>query len=136
MPIFEKVKYKKEREVNFCGLTLCHYGEKEYPLHKERYFELFPKKSYLASFLDLILSETNNEYDFVILCRVNAIGESYLLNYLHAEMAKQNKARKYCIVVHNRNYVPMFKMFSDVPVIYINLDKILLNAVLKKYCPI
>lgn len=131
MPIFEKVKYKKEREIKIFNIPICHYGESDYQFHRERYFELFPK-SYFKQTMNIIYQHINKKYDLVFICRVNAIGESYLLNYLYKEIANKNKSKNYCIIIHNKNYIPVFRMFSDIPLEYINIDKALLNASFNK----
>lgn len=132
MQIFEKIKYKKEREINFCGMTVCHYGKAEREFYNESYFELFPK-SYFEQVMDTIFEKLDKKYDIVFLCRVNAIGESYLLNYMFDEIIKQNKANSYCFITFNQeNYAAMFKLFSDSKVIDIKIDRILLNLALNK----
>lgn len=134
MELFEKIKYKKEREIKIFNIPVCHYGEKEEQFHKEKYLDLFPK-AYIKVLLDKILLEIDTAYDLIFIIRVNAIGENYLLNFLYEEVAKKNKAKKVCFILPkcNKKYKEIFEMFSNVDVYYTNQSLEFLNSVLTKF---
>ncbi len=132
MSLIKKYKFNKQKEITILNIPLCHYGERNENGVVEKYFELFPK-SYFKKIMKIIYENLDKKYDFVFICRVNAVGENYLLNYLFQEVAEINNAKKYCFIVFNqKNYIPVFKMFSNVHVINCIVDRVILNTALNK----
>ena len=125
--IKNKINAKYLELFNFPIVEIGEYND-------TKYFDLFPKKTILSSLFEDILSATGYDYDLIVIVRVNAIGESYILNYLYDEIKRKNKADKICFVLHNENkkYESMFKMFSDVDVFNVPISIKHLNALLKK----
>jgi len=130
--LFEKIKVKKEREIRVFGIPIFQYGTRFIGGYEEKYFKLFPRNSFLRSLLRNLYKELDKKYDIVWILRVNALGESYLLNYLFEEIAKYKKTERYCFIIHNESHRSMFQMFSDTKIITTKIDREILNALLQK----
>ena len=137
MKFFEKVKINngksKEREIRILGFPICKYGKVYNNNTKEKYCEIFPKK-YIYNVLDQIINQIGTQYDYVWICRVNAIGENYLLNFLYDEVVANNNIKKYCFVFHqnNKHVAEIFKLFSPVETYITSVPLAILNSVLEE----
>jgi len=133
MKLFEKIKIGKEREIRFLGFPILQYGKKNIPNGTEKYIKLFPK-SFEYKVLSTISNELKEHYDVVWICRVNAIGENYLLNFLYKEVIKNKEAKKYCFVFHDNNAqnAKVFELLGNTNTFITSVPLLYLNSVLQK----
>lgn len=122
MELFKKIKINvgrsKEREIRFSGIPIFQYGKKETNGECEKYFEILPK-SFEHKFLDKIIKQLDDNYDYVILMRASGLGEIYSLGIFIREMISNAGAKKTCIVSHyNPPLVNACKLIMpDIPII-------------------
>lgn len=131
MKIIKKNRKQKEYEVKFLGLPILHYGRVPLPNGFEDYVEIFPK-SFENTILSSIYKQLGEQYDLVWICRVNALGENYLLTQLYKSVLEKYKTKKFCFVVHNEIHANMLRMFVDAPIVKTNISNLVLNDVLQE----
>lgn len=120
------------KDINFLGLPLVRFSEQDINNFSEKYVDILPK-SLFSEVMESIYQKVKNKYNLVFIVRVNAVGESYLLNYLYKEIAEKLQTENYCFLVcNNSHYENIFKIFSDTPFISVDIDRKLFNDALTK----
>ena len=123
MKLFEKVRYKSQKEIRFLDMPIFSYGRyytnntiKEI----ETFFSIFPKENFRNIVFSNILQKFKKQYDHIYIIAQN-IGETYLLISFYKDMINRDNAKSPLFLCLSKSQEAIFKMFDlDIPFIYCN----------------
>ena len=111
MKLFEKIKVRQEKEIRFLGVPILQYGNKELSGFKEKYLNLFPKRSFRKDFFEYIIANLDKKYENIIFYE-HHIGEFVIFLQLFNLIVKKYKLNDYVLIIGSQKFADLINLFG------------------------
>lgn len=104
MKLYQKITVGNEKEIRIFEHPVLTYGCDNYDFNDahsyEKYINILPHKGIREEFFDNILQQLSNDtdYDDIYICRMAAIGDSYMLTLMITNWLKKNNSKRPIVV--------------------------------------